>query len=130
MNEVYAAIFARLEAALSVPVYDHVPQDLPESAYPFVRLDYPNLEDDDTDLELGFSGEIQIISYSRYRGIKEINELMDAVYASLHRLDELVTANYSISNVYQSLINTTTAPDGITRNGVQRFFITYEDKPV
>jgi hypothetical protein len=128
MNEVYAAIFNKLSTDLTVNVYDHVPEDLPESEYPFVRLDYPSLNDDDTDLELGFDGEIQIVSYSRYEGLKEINEVMDQVYNSLHRIDELLTTNYAISNLYQSLISTVTAPDGLTRNGVQRYALTFEKR--
>jgi short subunit dehydrogenase-like uncharacterized protein len=126
MNEVFKAIYDKLTADLSVSVYDHVPQDLPESDYPFVRIDYPNLNDDDTDLELAWSGDIQIITYSRYRGIKEIADLTDAVYNSLHRISDLQTTNYTISNLVQSFISTVTEPDGLTRHGVQRFTLEFE----
>jgi hypothetical protein len=126
MNEVYIALRNRLTNQVSVEVYDHAPQDLADGDYPYIRLDFPTLNVNDTDTELGFQAELQVISFSRYRGVKELNDLMDSVYNAYHRFDIDDTTNYCITNLYQVFRQISIQPDGLTRFGVQRFNLTFE----
>jgi len=130
MNEIFAAIYTRLTAQLSNNVYDHVPQDLPETSYPFVRVDAVQPDDNGTDTEVGFIATVQIIGYSRYNGVKEINTLADNVYNVLHRFDLPDTASYGISGIRETFRRIAVQPDGLTRNSVQHYEIIFEPLPV
>jgi hypothetical protein len=128
INEVYAAIYARLDDQLIYPVFDHVPEN--ENGFPYVRLDPMELSENDTDTETGFTGTIQVISYSRYKGQKQVNEMSEAIYAALHRYNLPDTATYAFSTIHQSYANIILSDDGITRHSVQRFTIIFEPKTV
>lgn len=130
MNELYAAIYARLVSQLTVNVYGHVPQDLPNSSYPFVRIDAINPVDNGTDEELGFIAELQIIGFSQYEGLKEINTITGEVYTALHRWAFPDTISYGISGIRETVRTTVTSPDGLTRNSVQRYEIIFEPLPL
>lgn len=129
MNDIFAAIYARLVAQLDEPVYDHVPQDLGDDGYPFVKMNPLQLENNDTVGENGFEATIDIIGYSRYRGTKQINSLTDNIYAALHHWQMPNTALYGISIIYELTRQLVTAPDGLTRNSVQRYRIVFEPLP-
>lgn len=126
MSEVYKAIYDRLSAQLTANIYDHVPQDLPESSYPFVRLDPLQTVVNDVDDKTGFVATIQVVSYSRYRGNKEISALALSVYNSLHRYDLPDTTTYGISGIQQTFERIATQPDGLTRNAVQQYEVLFE----
>lgn len=124
MNEVYAAIYARLEDQLSIPVHDHVPQDT--EAYPFVRVDPLQSLNNDVDDKSGFSATIQIVGYSQYRGTKEISTLASDIYTALHRYAFPDTINYGISGIEEAFRRIATQPDGLTRNSVQQYELFFE----
>tara|TARA_R110000851_G_scaffold4689_1_gene19367 strand:- start:2646 stop:3035 length:390 start_codon:yes stop_codon:yes gene_type:complete len=126
MSEVYKAIHDRLSAQLPESVYDHVPQNLPDSSYPFVRLDPLQLVGNDVDDKAGFVATIQVVSYSRYRGNKEISALALSVYNSLHRYNLPDTDTYGISGIQQTFERIATQPDGLTRNAVQQYEVLFE----
>lgn len=119
MNEIFSAIYARLTSEIAFPVYDHVPQDSTE--YPFVRIDPIQTDNDDTVNKNGFTATLQIIGYSRYRGLKEINDLSDGIYNALHHWEMPNTATYAVGNLIQALRQVINLQDGITRNSIQRF---------
>ena len=127
MNEIVAAIYSRLETELSVPVYDQVPQD--SLVFPYVQVNVPSTTGSDTDTENGFTALMNIVSYSRYRGSKEVNDLNGAVYNALHRWDFPDTASYCISTIHQVSSTITRSPDGITRDSLQVFEIIFEPQP-
>tara|TARA_R100000541_G_scaffold12803_1_gene21320 strand:- start:1049 stop:1447 length:399 start_codon:yes stop_codon:yes gene_type:complete len=130
MNEIFAAIFARLQAELTgINIFDHVPQDIENSAYPLVRVDAVNTTDNGTDTEIGFVAECQIVTYSRYKGFKEINEICDQVFFALHRWNFPATISFGISGIRQTARTTNVNPDGLTRHGVQRYEIIFEPLP-
>ena len=130
MNEIYQAIYNRLVSQLTESVYDHVPQDLPDSDYPFVRLDPVQPANNDVDDKSGFIATIQVVSYSRYRGSKEIATLADNVYNALHRFDFANTTTYGISDCIEAFRTIKTQPDGLTRNAVQQYQILFEPLPL
>jgi hypothetical protein len=129
MNELLKAIYTRLTTSLTANVYDHVPHDLADSDYPFVRIDAINPDDNGTDTETGFISELQIIGYSRYRGFLELNDLTDEVYNALHRWAFPDTISYGISDIHETERRLVVAPDGLTRNSVQRYVIQFEPLP-
>ena len=130
MNELFAAIYARLTAQLTVNVYDHVPQDLSSANYPFVRIDALQTSNNDTDTENGFSATLQVVGFSQYRGIKEINTIADSVYAALQHWDFPDTATYGISGIQESFRKIAVQSDGLTRNSVQQYEIIFEPLPI
>ena len=130
MNEIYSAIYQKLLADLSVNVYDHVPQDLTESNYPFVRLDQLETSNNDVDDKAGFSATIQVVIFSRYRGSNEVSNIADNVYNSLNRFNFPDTSNYGISGIEETLRKIIVQSDGLTRNSVQRYELNFEPLPL
>ena len=126
MSEVYKAIFDRLSSQLTEDVHDHVPQDLPESGYPFVRLDPLQTVVNDVDDRAGFVATVQVVSYSRYRGNKEVSALALTIYNALHRYDFPLTTTYGISGIQQTFEQIAVQPDGLTRNAVQQYEVIFE----
>ena len=124
MNEVYSAIYTRLASA--VTLYDHVPQDLSEGDYPFFRLDPLTTGNNDVDDKSGFTATMQIVGFSRYRGSKEISNLAEIVYNTLHRHSFPDTANYGISGIQETFRQIAVQADGLTRNSVQRYEVLFE----
>jgi len=130
MNEIYSAIYNRLTSQLTESVYDHVPQDLDENNYPFVRVDSLEINNNDVDDKTGFSATIQIVGFSRYRGVKEVSNIADSVYNSLNRFDFPDTSNYGISGIEETLRKIIVQSDGLTRNSVQRYELNFEPLPI
>lgn len=128
MNEIFSAIYARLNDQVSVPCLDYVEKDY--STFPYVRIDPLQLTNGDTDNETGFDGTIQIIGFSRYKGAKEINELHQEIYNALHRWAMPDTASYGVSGVTQEFSTIATESDGVTKQSIQRFRILFESLPV
>ena len=130
MNELFAAIYIRLNDQLSINVYDHVPEDLAISNYPFIRIDAIQTSNNDTDSENGFTATMQVVGFSQYRGIKEINIVADSVYDALQHWSFPDTATYGISGIQESFRNMAVQPDGLTRNSVQQYEIIFEKLPI
>lgn len=126
MNEIYAAIYERLTDQLSNDIYDHVPQNIGESKYPFIRLDPPQTNNNDVDDKSGFTATVQVVGFSRYRGSKEINTMADSVYNALHRHKFADTSTYGISDCIETFRQTRTQADGLTRNSVQQYQLFFE----
>jgi len=97
---------------------------------PYSVVSFPELDENDTDTEAGFSASVQIESYSRYRGAKEVAEVNKAIYDSLHRVTLSDTDSYGISTIQQSFSSIVTEGDGLTRVSVQRFTVIFEPLPV
>ncbi len=130
MNEIYSAIYDRLTSQLAESVYDHVPQDLNENNYPFVRVDSLEINNNDVDDKTGFSATIQIVGFSRYRGVKEVSNIADSVYNSLNRFNFPDTSNYGISGIEETIRKIIVQSDGLTRNSVQRYELNFEPLPI
>lgn len=131
------AIYQRLTGEASVMnlvtgVYDHVPQvDDPEDAsdFPYITIGSDNLLPFDTDTSVGSDATIQIHVWSRHRGRSQIKEIQGAIYASLHRYSLPVADNHLVG-VEWEWADSVMDPDGITRQGIQRFRITIESEVI
>lgn len=117
--EIQKAIYSALDSALSVPVYDDVPDN---AAAPYVVIGADTLVAFDTDDGSGFEATLTIHSWSVYRGRKEIKELQGAIYDALHRA-ELSISGYNFLGCDSEFSESLLEADGVTRHGVQRFRI-------
>jgi hypothetical protein len=73
---------------------------------------------------------MQVVGFSQYRGIKEINTVADSVYDALQHWSFPDTATYGISGIQESFRNIAVQPDGLTRNSVQQYEIIFEKLPI
>lgn len=128
MSEIFAAIYTKLTTDLSVDVFDNVPQD--NYDFPYVRIDPLVSNEADTDSETGFNSTVQIISFSQYKGEKEISDLSKQIYNSLHRWAFPDTTSFGISTITQEFSTIALESDGVTRESIQRFRIIFEPLPV
>lgn len=76
------AVFAELSSALSVPVYDAVPQD---SNYPYVTYNATNVNNDDFLTERMDQLSISLNVWSRTLGQEEVLRIMGDIDDALHR---------------------------------------------
>lgn len=74
------ALFAVLEGALDVPVYDSVPAD---AAYPYVTIDAQMVLPDDPLTSRRDDRRVYLNVWSTYQGQKEVLEIMAAIDAAL-----------------------------------------------
>lgn len=125
----YAPLTALLATHGGFPaIFDEVPQGLKlsESAsFPYVVMHDFQYDENDTDLDTGFSGVIVLHTWSNVLGFKEVYAVMAEVYNALHRYD-LTVSGYGLSSIHQEFADTAREPDGVLRQGVQRFRVYLE----
>lgn len=117
--EIQKAVFTRLNNALSVPVYDAVPDN---AVAPYVVIGDDTLIEFDSDLLNGFEATVTIHTWSVYRGRFEVKQLMGLIYNALHRA-ELNVQGYNLVGCDCEFSETFLESDGVTRHGIQRFRI-------
>lgn len=120
-SEIQEAIAARL-STVGTPVYDNVPQD---TAFPYIVIGDDTSIPFDTDDSIGSEATCTIHVWSRYRGKKEVKEIMGAVYASLHRASFAI-ADGALIECVSEFAESFVDPDGLTRHGVIRFRLIVE----
>ena len=98
-------------------VLDHVPEN---TAYPYVVIGESRGRPFDTKTEQGMEQTLTIHSWSRYRGMKELKEIMAAVVAALDR-QSLSIVGHSLVLLQFESSETQLDRDGLTRHGLQRF---------
>ncbi|WP_027949869.1 DUF3168 domain-containing protein [Haliea salexigens] len=108
-----SAVFSALDAALSCPVYDHVPQD---SAYPYVTLAYQSVTSTDFLSSRKDSRMLYLSVWSTYRGQKEVLEIMQAVYNALHE-QRIPLSTGRVAQLRVVDRDTNREPDGVTYMG-------------
>lgn len=117
--EIQKSIYTALESALSINVYDNVPDN---AQAPYVVIGDDTFAEFDTDGDSGFEATVTIHSWSTYRGRSQVKEIMSAVYNALHRAD-LTVQGYNLLGCDFEFSETFLESDGVTRHGVQRFRI-------
>jgi hypothetical protein len=106
-------------------VYDAVPEDAPVT-FPYITIgdmtvaDQSSFGDQDGGVYL-----VDIHSWSRYRGRKELRNIMSAIHTALHRVTLTVSGYNHAGSMFESQ-NDLTEQDGLTRHGIQRFRITMQ----
>ena len=121
--ELQKAIFTTLSgnvrgmSAVNVPVFDDVPEG---TEYPYVVIGEETAANNGTKTLDGIEHTLTIHAWSRYRGRREIKEIMQSVYENLHNTD-ISVSGASLVNIRQEFNTTLAETDGITRHGVMRF---------
>ena len=127
MNEIYQAIYTKLDTDITTAIFDHVPQD--NYSFPYIRLDPIPLTNLDTDLEKGFNTTVQVIGFSQAKNSVEILDITTNIYNSLHRWAMPDTSSYGVSTIHQEFSTIVLEGDGVTRQSIQRFNIIFEPLP-
>lgn len=117
------AILAAAPAIAGGKVYDNVPESVasaaaPDSAFPYVQIGETDAIPDDT--SVSDDGEIETLSihvWSRYRGQKEVKQIMQLVKQRLHGV-ELAVPNRTSAIAWVRIRRDFFDPDGRTRHGV------------
>lgn len=121
--DVQKALYAKLEAALSATVYDHVP---PNAAFPYVTIGDDTSIPWDTkagsDLDYGFGEEITVTihAWSRKGGRKEVKQIGAAIYAALHN-KALTMDDHALVQMQFEFGDSFLDADGVTYHGVSRY---------
>lgn len=107
------ALFDRLVAEVSCPIYDSVPMDTP---FPYVSLDYEISSNDDP---LASRRDIRLFYlsvWSDFKGQEEVKRLMSEIDAALHeRAIQLTTGR--VVSIRVDRKQTNREPDGVTYQG-------------
>lgn len=111
------ALYGRLTASLSCPVYDQVPEG---AAYPYVTLGEDTAADWSTKLTPGQEVTHTLHVWSRAAGFKECKQIGDQVIQSLTGA-ALAVAGFRVEVVRLEMNEVLRDPDGVTRHGVIRF---------
>lgn len=120
--KVQKAIFSAL-TALSIPVFDEVPQD---QSFDYAVIGDSDYDEFDTDTSIGAEGKVSITVWSRYRGRKAIKEVQNEIYQLLQRA-QLAIVGYNLITLDFISSDTTTSSDGKTREGEQIFNIIIDE---
>ena len=119
LSEVQAAVYTALVPALApVPVLDYAG---PNQTYPYCTIGELTAEHNDTLGEEGSALEVMVHLWSRQLGMLELQTMMAAAEAALHR--EKLTLSGALQCVAAVLEYSATLrdADGVTRHGVMRF---------
>lgn len=102
---------------LVTDVYDFVPEN---TVFPYVKVGEETSLDNGTKTLQGNEHTLVIHSFSRYRGSKEVKEIMSRIYALLHESSLSVTGA-SLVNLRFEFSDVIKENDGFTSHGLQRF---------
>ncbi len=116
------AIYTALQAS-SYNVYDDVPVD---AEAPYIVIGDDTLINDNADDFEGFDATVTIHTWSEYRGRAEIKTMQYSIYELLNHTD-MTVVGYNLINIYQEFSESMLDPDGITRHGVQRFRVLFNE---
>lgn len=106
-------------------VFTHLPQSDDNAVFPCIVIDYPKLNQNDTDTTIGFDCTLLIHSWSVERTFKQCADIQTALYNSLHRAT-LTISSFKFSGISCEFNEILLDPDGISRHGIQRFRIFIE----
>ena len=98
-------------------VYDFVPEN---TAFPYVKLGEDTAIDNGTKTLQGNEHTLVVHTFSRYRGSKEIKDIMSRIYTLLHE-SSLTVSGASLVNLRFEFSDVLKENDGLTTHGLQRF---------
>ncbi len=110
---------SNLTTTLGASIYDDVP-DQQAVTFPYVTIGEDTMLDYSTKDVVGSDVTVNLHVWSRYRGSKEVKQVMDRVHTLLHDSNLTVTGR-NLINLRSEFSDVLRDPDGITRHGVMRF---------
>lgn len=110
---------AGMQAVLGNPprIYDYVPQN---AAFPYLTLGDTRAENFDTKDGVGINQLITLHAWSRYRGQKEMKDILKAVNLALHR-SSMTVSGYNFTDCRFESAETFLDDDGLTYHGLCRY---------
>ena len=116
-TSVYNALNGNSSLTSSVSgIYDFVPES---TTFPYVKVGDQTMVDEGTKNKKGSDFTLIVHTFSRYRGSKEIKEIMSLVYDILH--ESSLTISGAMNNMRFEFSDIIKESDGLTTHGVQRF---------
>ncbi len=97
-------------------IYDFVPEN---TSFPYVKVGDQTMVDDGTKDKKGSDFTLIVHTFSRYRGSKEIKEIMSLIYDVLH--ESSLSVSGASNNMRFEFSDIIKESDGLTTHGVQRF---------
>ena len=114
---VYDALNGNSSLTSSVSgIYDFVPES---TSFPYVKVGDQTMVEDGTKDKKGSDFTLMVHTFSRYRGSKEIKEIMSLVYDILH--ESSLSISGAMNNMRFEFSEIIKESDGLTTHGVQRF---------
>ncbi len=114
---VYNALSADATLVSAVTgIYDFVPEG---TAFPYVKVGDQTMVDGGTKNKKGNDFTLMVHAFSRYRGSKEIKEIMSLVYDVLH--ESSLSVSGAFNNMRFEFSDIIKENDGLTTHGMQRF---------
>ena len=114
---VYNALLADATLVSAVTgIYDFVPEG---TAFPYVKVGDQTMVDGGTKNKKGNDFTLMVHAFSRYRGSKEIKEIMSLVYDVLH--ESSLSVSGAFNNMRFEFSDIIKENDGLTTHGMQRF---------
>jgi len=113
MQALKAALYVALDSALSVPVYDHVPQG---SEYPYVSIDTLSANNAEFLNSRKDGVSVYLSVWSTYRGQTEVLGIMQDIDDALHN-NRLALASGRLASCRVVSKDTNREPDGVTYQG-------------
>lgn len=112
-----------------VSITDNPVQDdtLGLARFPYIYIGDENVNDWDTDTELGFTATINIHVWDRGRGKKRLKEIQEYVYQALHRATDIALTGYNVIDIVHESSESFTDADNVTQHGVQVFNMTLQE---
>lgn len=90
----WVAVYDRLTADLSVPVYERAPEG---SAYPYVTLDSEDLQQMDALRKTRDDRYLSLVVWSNFDGSSEVRKIIDGIQDALHRAPLTLTSGRVIA---------------------------------
>ena len=122
-ESVYGALTSStaLQSLLGSPArcYDMVP---PAAIFPYVTFGDVVVKEYDTKDQTGLEQLLTLHVWSRYRGRKELKQIIQTIYDVLHNTALTVTGVNYVSCMFQSA-STVQENDGLTLHGILRYRI-------
>ncbi|HEU0118813.1 MAG TPA: DUF3168 domain-containing protein [Alphaproteobacteria bacterium] len=112
---------SEVQSVLGSParVYDHVPVG---AVFPYAVFGPLHIAPYDTKTEIGFEQIVTLNIWSRYRGAKEVKDIFQAIYDTLHRATLSVAGEVFLSCEFHSA-DIMPDSDGLTYQGEVRYAI-------
>lgn len=123
---VYSTLLAGVSGA---GVLDHVPfepEGQPDNLFPYLTVGDSDVVPFDNDSHVGAYVDTTVHVWSRYKGRKEVDGLLDQTYALLHRAT-LTRAGYNVVDSLFVSSGVVPDPDGVTHHGFITFRITIQE---
>lgn len=119
------ALFERLNGAVAVDVYDHVPEP---AEYPYVLLGDIGEAPSEAHDRGGVEATVTVHVYTRYRGYQQGAQILARVHQLLHRQPLAVAGHRNVS-VAQQQYQHMRDPDPEIRHAWARYRIWLEENP-